>query len=105
MARLNKAIIRRVSFIMYRASLLISCIFFLSACGSGSNTGSSGTGSIAATVQWDYRAENNNSDRLAAKVPANVYTLTVTLLDTNNNPVSGFSQTKSVTIISARRYS
>src|SRR3990167_2279992 len=106
-----KHYLRHTTCILY----LASCILLLVSCGQGSYTpvgqgfSSAGSGGIAPKVQWDYRdtsdiigsrklqlASNENGDTLLHKAHLGVYKVRATLLDTNNNPVSGFQTTKDV---------
>src|SRR3989338_2900340 len=106
-----KHYLRHTTCILY----LASCILLLVSCGQGSDTpvgqgfSSAGSGGIAPKIQWDYRdtsdiigsrklqlASNENGDTLLHKAPLGVYKVRATLLDTNNNPVSGFQTTKDV---------
>src|SRR3989338_664446 len=106
-----KHYLRHTTCILY----LASCILLLVSCGQGSDTpvgqgfSSAGSGGIAPKIQWDYRdtsdiigsrklqlASNENGDTLLHKAPLGVYKVRATLLDTSNNPVSGFQTTKDV---------
>src|SRR3989338_7071964 len=90
---------------------LAYCILLLASCGSGDTPvgqsfSSAGSGGIAPKVQWDYRenppdsplskGDRGLSNTIHHKAPLGVYKVRATLLDTNNNPVSGFQTTKDV---------
>src|SRR3989338_6695288 len=100
-------------YLQHTTLFLITLVLF--SCGSGDTPANSG--GIAPKVQWDYRNPFNSplskGDRgllipsplvgegqgegvVMRKAPLGVYKVRATLLDTSNNPVSGFQTTKDV---------
>src|SRR3989338_2411973 len=98
-------------YLRYTTLFLIALVL---SCGSGDTPVGQGvgqdfsladSGGIAPKIQWDYRNPFNSplskgdrglSNTLLHKAPLGVYKVRATLLDTNNNPVSGFQTTKDV---------
>ena len=99
-------------YLRHTTLFLIALVLF--SCGSGDTPVGQGvgqdfsladSGGIAPKVQWDYRNPFNSplskgdrglSNTIHHKAPLGVYKVRATLLDTSNNPVSGFQTTKDV---------
>ena len=98
-------------YLRYTTLFLIALVL---SCGSGDTPVGQGvgqdfsladSGGIAPKIQWDYRNPFNSplskgdrglSNTIHHKAPLGVYKVRATLLDTSNNPVSGFQTTKDV---------
>jgi uncharacterized protein (TIGR02145 family) len=95
----------------YLVSML--CVGMLLSCGGSGNAPVADSGGIAPKVQWDYRnndiplnkggtipsplvGEGQGEGFVLRKVPLGVYKVRASILDTNNNLVSGFQQTKDI---------